>query len=77
MFLHKRGTGLTGLMKPKGKKMLTSHADILISEPARERGGRVFRGSGQGPAPSWALGGPVPHRLTQETGAAVSAPLHR
>ena len=68
MFLHKMGIGLIGLMKPKRKKRLTS----WFQSP-QERGEAVCsQGSDQGPAPSWALGGHVPHRLTQETGPALS-----
>ena len=47
MFLHKRGIGLIRLMKPKREE----EVDILISEAARERGGRVFPGQWPGASP--------------------------
>ena len=47
MFLHKRGIGLIRLMKPRREK----EVDILISEAARERGGRVFPGQWSGACP--------------------------
>ena len=47
MFLHKRGIGLIRLMKPRREE----EVDILISEAARERGGRVFPGQWSGARP--------------------------
>ena len=51
MFLHKRGIGLIRLMKPKREE----EVDILISEAARERGGRVFPGQWPGGQPQAGL----------------------